>query len=559
MRHRRQKGEAVRLRQVARRLIHTIPGAAQLAEPLRAALAQVQAGRGHRRELHLARRAQQVSRFDVHAHHAQVEQAVTAALDAAGLAWARAAGPPPPRGFRPLVASAADAGRLLTALTAALDPHQGWVVRRQSSAVQAFRAVCAPTGQVMAGPLEGCRILLWQPAGPQGQPRQDGGRIAAGNLLPPGGSSAWAPDLPQTLLRSGTLRVQQHPHVFEMTEPIDVVYTWVDDTDPQWVARRDQALREANLETATHPSATHAARFANHDELRYSLRSLATYAGWVRHIWLVTDAQRPEWLVEDSRLTVVDHREIFSDPEVLPVFNSHAIEANLHHIDGLAEHYLYLNDDLFWTAPAFPGDYFHGNGVAKFFPAPLSIDLAQPTPEDLPIMAAAKNNRQAMRHLTGREITAKMLHTPHPQRRSAVQRLEQELPQLLTQVSASRFRSPTDVSVAACLAAYAAYSWGMAAPANLRHFYVDLASPAAPRRLQQLLSRRGSCDAWQVACLNEVDTPPQLRAARAPLLAATLQRYFPLPSPWERGSEDSKPGSAALARAKSSGKSTSTA
>ena len=39
------------------------------------------------------------------------------------------------------------------------------------------------------------------------------------------------------------------------------------------------------------------ARYRSRDELRYSLRSLWMYCGWVRHIYIVTAGQRPEWLV----------------------------------------------------------------------------------------------------------------------------------------------------------------------------------------------------------------------------------------------------------------------
>ncbi|XMA37048.1 hypothetical protein O1157_11655 [Streptomyces albogriseolus] len=71
------------------------------------------------------------------------------------------------------------------------------------------------------------------------------------------------------------------------------------------------------------------------------------YAGFVRHVYIVTDGQTPEWLDADAPgITVVDHKDIFPEG-VLPVFNSHAIETRLHHIPGLSDHYLYFNDDVF--------------------------------------------------------------------------------------------------------------------------------------------------------------------------------------------------------------------
>ena len=43
-------------------------------------------------------------------------------------------------------------------------------------------------------------------------------------------------------------------------------------------------------------------RFADWDELKYSLRSLEKYAPWVRHVYIVTNGQIPSWLdMENSR------------------------------------------------------------------------------------------------------------------------------------------------------------------------------------------------------------------------------------------------------------------
>ena len=83
----------------------------------------------------------------------------------------------------------------------------------------------------------------------------------------------------------------------------------------------------------------------------------------------MTDGQVTEWLDRDADgLTVVDHTEIFGPGDALPTFNSHAIESRLHHIDGLAEHYLYLNDDVFFGRRVTPDQFFSPSGQSKFFP-----------------------------------------------------------------------------------------------------------------------------------------------------------------------------------------------
>src|SRR5699024_8077629 len=130
------------------------------------------------------------------------------------------------------------------------------------------------------------------------------------------------------------------PLLREISEPIDAVYTWVDGSDPQWLQRKADNTGDSDLEPVVR--AANDARYASRDELKYSLRSLEMYANWIRHIYIVTDQQIPPWLdLSHPKITIVDHKEIFADTSVLPVFNSRAIESQLHNIPGLSEHYLY--------------------------------------------------------------------------------------------------------------------------------------------------------------------------------------------------------------------------
>jgi UDP-N-acetylglucosamine-lysosomal-enzyme len=77
------------------------------------------------------------------------------------------------------------------------------------------------------------------------------------------------------------------------------------------------------------------------------LRSIARFAPWVRHIWLVTNGQVPHWLRTDHpRLTVITHAQIYPNRSHLPVFASPSIEAHLHRIPGLADKFIYFNDDV---------------------------------------------------------------------------------------------------------------------------------------------------------------------------------------------------------------------
>ncbi|XP_023723247.1 N-acetylglucosamine-1-phosphotransferase subunits alpha/beta isoform X3 [Cryptotermes secundus] len=119
-------------------------------------------------------------------------------------------------------------------------------------------------------------------------------------------------------------------------------------------------------------------RFEDKEELRYSLRSLERFAPWVRHVYLVTNGQIPYWLdMENPRLTVVTHDQIFPDPSHLPTFSSPAIESHIHRIPGLSRKFLYLNDDVMFGKEVWPDDFItntNGQKVYLSWPVPDCSD-----------------------------------------------------------------------------------------------------------------------------------------------------------------------------------------
>lgn len=394
-----------------------------------------------------------------------------------------------------------------------------------------FRLLAGPGGDLVAGPDLPVRLQFWATVGPAGAPRSDGGRHSAGTRVAPVRNPVamyLSPSLWQEAQRRGDGRVHTRTpaHLLDFNEPIDIVYTWVDAADPAWQARR----ASVNPGTALAADALDPARTRSHDELRYSLRSVAMYANWVRHIWLVTDGQVPEWLVENDRLTVVDHRQIFADPAALPTFNSHAIEAQLHRIPGLAEHFLYLNDDVFFGRPVRPELFFHGNGIAKFGASPAAICRDPGVPNCNGAMHAARRNQRFVENVTGRTITHRMQHLPHPHLRSSLEELEERHPDLVAATANSRFRSVTDVSLASGLGHYWAFATGRAVSGHVDFRYIDIASPHAAEHFDNLLAARNQ----DCFCLNDVGGDPQVDGDA---VAAFLRRYFPIPSPFERPAE----------------------
>ncbi|MEX1166996.1 MAG: stealth family protein, partial [Hydrogenophaga sp.] len=148
------------------------------------------------------------------------------------------------------------------------------------------------------------------------------------------------------------------------SEPsIDIVYLWVDGNDPAWRAKRHAAalgLGAAEAK-AMAPFGNVEGRFRDNDELRYSLRALERFFPGHGHVYLVTDGQRPSWLRESRRITVVNHADLLP-ADRLPTFDSGNIESYIHRIPGLSERYFYLNDDVFFGAPVQLDHWFWPGG-----------------------------------------------------------------------------------------------------------------------------------------------------------------------------------------------------
>ena len=105
-------------------------------------------------------------------------------------------------------------------------------------------------------------------------------------------------------------------------------------------------------------------RFADNNELKYSLRSVDKYVPWIRKIFIVTNGQIPNWLdLHHPRIKLVTHQDIFVNKSHLPTFSSPAIESHIHRIPGLSKKFIYMNDDVLFGAPVWPDDFFtHSRG-----------------------------------------------------------------------------------------------------------------------------------------------------------------------------------------------------
>lgn len=391
------------------------------------------------------------------------------------------------------------------------------------AALRVFRPRVARSGGLRYGAALGARLEFWRFGEEIVEAPHDN---ALTRRLTP------ATDLqPATVQRYGRLwhtidgMFDLQPH--EFSEDVDIVFSWVDGSSSAFQRQRAARMEEYVVGEGDDGPA----RYRHVDELRYALRSVHMYAPWVRRIFIATDSPAPAWLLDHPKVTIVRSEEFFADPSVLPTHNSHAVEAQLHRIPGLAEHFLYSNDDMFFGRLVEPELFFTPGGVTKFVECEVRIGAGTPALHRSGHDNGLRVNRALLRERFGRSIVRDLEHCATPLRRSVMAELEMAFPDDFAWTAASRFRSATDISVTNSLYHYYALMTGRAvATRQPRTRYVQTTLTASLGRMERL-AERGDIDMF---CLNdggETEVPEQLRTR---VVRDALERMFPVRAPWER-------------------------
>jgi len=207
---------------------------------------------------------------------------------------------------------------------------------------------------------------------------------------------------------------------YDNKHPIDAVIPWVDGNDSQHYAKMLPYLEDKNQLK----SENFRTRFDHVNEIKFAIDSILKFAPFIRTIYLVTDNQIPDFLktYDDAspydKVKLIDHKVIFAGyEEYLPTFNNRPIDTCLHRIPELAEHFIYLNDDVFIINKVRPEDFFK-NGY------PVLRGKWTTFEED---KFKTKFKKPKVGHKTAQQLAAKKLgfknyyrfrHTPHPLRKS---------------------------------------------------------------------------------------------------------------------------------------------
>lgn len=241
-----------------------------------------------------------------------------------------------------------------------------------------------------------------------------------------------------------------------MPSDVDAVVTWVDGDDPEHRRKLEEFLGP----NSHRPSGAHPTRFRSRGEIEYCVTSLLRFAPWLRNIHLVTDGQTPPLIAKlrgtryEHRVRMVDHRSIFIGfHEHLPTFSNRAIESVLWRIPGLAEHFLYLNDDFQIIRQVAVEDFFRDGSVVLRGMWRTSKERSWPRRIKSMLAPEWHRRRQAARagSHAAQELSARMVgfdnkyfqvpHCPHPMRRSVFARHFSNHPQQLADNVSVRLRS----------------------------------------------------------------------------------------------------------------------
>ncbi len=271
---------------------------------------------------------------------------------------------------------------------------------------------------------------------------------------------------------------------------IDIVLLWVDGSDPAWLAEKRKycPLDQGDTDSPN--------RYRDWGLLPYWFRAVEQFAPWVRTVHFVTWGHVPAFLnLKAPKLHVVRHEE-FIPKEYLPTFSSHTIEMNIHRIPGLAEHFIYFNDDMFLLKPMQESDFFrsglpctYGREEPWIFNSPVGT-WAHAAANDLGVINKHFPKKSAIAHhpdlFYSREYRWKdnlrtlvlntlfpdsftgfrNLHAPAAYLKETFSKVWNAEPQLLHSTCRDKFRSASNVNQWVCL-------WWQVASGSFSPYVVD--------------------------------------------------------------------------------------
>ena len=302
---------------------------------------------------------------------------------------------------------------------------------------------------------------------------------------------------------------------------VDAVITWVDGADPAHRQKLDAWLAQSGM---PRPATAEPTRFNDAGEIDWCIRSILRFAPWFRRIHVVVDAQTPAILQRlgagglADRFNIVDHREIFAGFEQhLPTFNSRSIISMLWRIEGLAENFVYFNDDMFLLRDVQAEDFFRDGRVVQRGEWRRQAGNGWPAR----IMRQLKRLRGAradkVGNLDAQQLSARiagfedryyrLYHNPYPMRRSTLQAFFVEHPDLLVSNCSHRLRSNAQFKTEA-LATHLEFLHHNAIADNRLHVVQLKPSEQHSSRVHRKIARADASDSSAFVCVQSLELAP---------------------------------------------------
>ncbi|MCD8312695.1 MAG: stealth family protein [Bacteroidales bacterium] len=247
---------------------------------------------------------------------------------------------------------------------------------------------------------------------------------------------------------------------------IDFVVTWVDMSDPKW----QEEFAKYSHKKGNSKNGVSVARFREGGFLKYWFRGIERFAPWVRKIHFLTCGQKPEWLDESNpKLHLVSHADIIPQ-QFLPVYNSAVIERYIHKIPGLAEHFVYFNDDFYMINNVETERFFKDGlpcDIAAFSYNPSWSQWYRRIKNNIEIINRNFDKKEVMAQFHdkwfdpdygskarwnyilrpyGKFITLRTPHNAQPYLKSTFEEVWAVAGKELTETSANRFRADSDLT-----------------------------------------------------------------------------------------------------------------
>ncbi len=343
-----------------------------------------------------------------------------------------------------------------------------------------------------------------------------------------------------------------------MAEGIDFVVTWVDGSDRAW--RAEKARYEGGGPAEEGLTDDGEERYRDWGLFRYWFRGVEKFAPWVRKVHLVTWGHLPPWLDTDHpKLHIVRHED-YIPGEYLPTFNSNVLEIYLHRIEGLSRQFVYFNDDFYLVGPVKPETFFRGGRPCDMLAfQPVVANPKNPVMSHLYlnnslVLCKYFDKRENVRSQPGKyfkpgypplyffynllELAFPLftgfytVHGPSPFLRETFEEIWEKEGELLTAMSANRFRSQRDVTP------YLFREWqklsGNFVPCNVQKWfrYYDVTEDNSD--LARILAGKKK----KVVCINDGRIAGDMERAAGQLREA-FERILPRKSAFEKQTAES--------------------